>query len=274
MPRSPNRARHRIFDLPFLLRSTMPPLPRCLRILSAVLLAVAAQAGDSPTLDEVFRQPGEDTRPWNYWYWMAGNISKEGITRDLEAMARAGIGAAAMGDINDGPAGPVKSLSPEWWDLVRHAVRECRRTGVAFGMFNSPGWSQSGGPWVGPGDTMRALFLSETPVTGRYQGQLPAPCPAVQDLAVLAVPLPAGSRDSVWMHHPQVTSAAGIAGLDRLMDGNPATVVELPTANVDAIIVKIMKLICAVPMPTTRGPIKRRISTLSGSFGRKTHWCL
>jgi hypothetical protein len=230
-----------------------------------LLAAGMSPAAETLALEEAFRQPGEDTKPWNYWYWMAGNVSKEGITRDLEAMAQAGIGAVAMGDINDGPAGPVTSLSPVWWDLVRHAVRECRRTGVAFGMFNSPGWSQSGGPWVGSQDTMRALFVSETLVKGRFQGTLPAPCPEVQDVAVLAVPVPSGAQDSALAHHPKVTSVTALDHLGRLMDGNPATVVDLPKATAEKPLV--LDITLAEPM-TVRSLVLRpaKHGTLVGTL--------
>lgn len=69
----------------------------------------------------------------SYWYWISDNISREGITGDLEAMARVGIGEAFMGNIflDEIPAGRIKVLSPEWWGLVGHAIREGGRVGVS-----------------------------------------------------------------------------------------------------------------------------------------------
>jgi hypothetical protein len=200
--------------------------PRFLPFALCALALLAPPAGADP-LDEAFRNPPDATKPWNYWYWMAGNLSEAGITKDLEAMAAAGIGAVALGDINDGPAGPVRSLSPEWWHLVRHAAKECRRTGVAFGMFNSPGWSQSGGPWVKPEESMRALFVSETPVSGRFSGTLAAPTTPFQDLALLAFPLPEGTRANATERSPKVTPSKPTPNAGHLLDGKLSTAVSV-----------------------------------------------
>jgi hypothetical protein len=104
---------------------------------------------------------------------------RKGITRDLEAMARVGIGEAFVGNIflEDVPAGKVKVLTEEWWDMVEHAIREGGRVGVNIGMFNCPGWSQSGGPWIEPEQAMRHLAFVETRVPGshRFEGKLPRP---------------------------------------------------------------------------------------------------
>lgn len=117
-----------------------------------------------------FVKPTEDNTVWCYWYWINDDISKDGITKDLEAMKKAGIGGALIGNIN--PArkdGKVPMLSEEWWGHMVHAVVEGKRIGVDIGVFNCPGWSQSGGPWVDSEKAMRYLTFSETKVEG---GQL------------------------------------------------------------------------------------------------------
>jgi hypothetical protein len=101
---------------------------------------------------------------------MDGVFSKDGITRDLEAMKRVGIGEAYIGVIT-GQGGPgdkkgLAALSDPWWDHIAHAVREGTRLGVDIGLFNCPGWSQSGGPWVKPDESMRHLISSELRVSG------------------------------------------------------------------------------------------------------------
>ena len=129
---------------------------------------------------------------------MDGNITKEGITRDLEAMKRVGIGEGYIGVIHGqsgtAPKTGVKALSDPWWGLIEHAVREGGRLGVDIGLFNSPGWSQSGGPWVKPGQSMRYVTLSETRLRGpqHFEGKLAKPDGDFQDVAVLAFPAPAG----------------------------------------------------------------------------------
>lgn len=113
-------------------------------------------------------------------------------------MRRVGIGEAYIGMI-DGQGGPPPNpdlvpLGDAWWGTIEHAVREGGRTGVDIGLFNSPGWSQSGGPWVRPAQAMRYVVLPETRVRGpmRFQEKLARPEGDFQDIAVLAFPAPAG----------------------------------------------------------------------------------
>lgn len=165
-----------------------------------LILALAAMAGlaVADDLESLFADPPDTTKPRCYWYWMDGHITKEGITRDLEAMKRLGIGEGYIGIIG-GQSGLDPKLEPlalsdGWWDFVIHAVREGSRLGVDIGFFNSPGWSQSGGPWVKPELAMRYVALPEMRLSGpqHFEGKLPAPEGPFQDVAVLAFPAPQG----------------------------------------------------------------------------------
>ena len=146
------------------------------------------------TLGEAFRTPPEETKPWCYWYWLDGHISKEGITQDLETMADVGINCAMIGNVTlakkKQDLGPVRFFSPAWFALTRHALGEANRVGVKLFMFNGPGWSQSGGPWIKPEQSMRRVAWSEFPASGgRFEKMVrPAKMPASQDVAVLAIP--------------------------------------------------------------------------------------
>lgn len=201
------------------------------RLLFGALVAVApfaepVAAQPSDALSRGFAAPPEATKPRCYWYWMDGRVSKEGITRDLEAMKRVGIGEGYIGIIGGQAGAPgsdgVKALTEPWWQLVEHAVRESGRLGVDVGLFNSPGWSQSGGPWIKPEQTMRHVVLRELRLHGpqHFVGTLPAPEGAVQDIATLAFPAPQGDADSIAQHNPKISGAAETA---RLFDGNPST---------------------------------------------------
>jgi len=143
-------------------------------------------------LADAFRNPTEETKPWCYWYWLNGNVSKEGITKDLEAMAKVGIKLAMIGNIHGqgGETGSVKMLSPDWYELTHHAFREANRLLVELMMFNAPGWSQSGGPWIKPEQSMRRVTWSEFPAQGGEFSQKVRPdgSDPSQDIAVLAVP--------------------------------------------------------------------------------------
>jgi len=202
-------------------------------LLIATLSRFSAAATDP--LADGFTNPPEQTKPWCYWYWISDNLSKEGITRDLEAMARVGIGEALIGNIYEDkvPAGKIKVLSPEWWAMVEHAIREGGRVGVNIGMFNCPGWSQSGGPWIKPTETMRYLATSETPVTGpqKFSGKLPSPNAQFQDVVVLAFPAPQEDGDTLAAHSPRVTCTPVVTNVANLVDGRLETALVFPAGS-------------------------------------------
>lgn len=139
-------------------------------------------------IQEGFVTPADTNKPWCYYYWIGDDISKEGITRDLEAMKDFGLGAVLIGNINPEEVdGPVPLFSDAWWEAMVHVVVEGHRLGIDVGFFNCPGWSQSGGPWVTPDKAMRHLVYSETTVQGggAVRVRLPRPTEAFQDTYVL-----------------------------------------------------------------------------------------
>lgn len=170
-------------------------------ILMALLIASCNQTKKNgsqkvPAYEELqsnFSAPPQETDPWAYWYWVNNFVSKEGITKDLEAMANQGIGAALIGNIylNDIPVeGKVTMLSEQWLELTQHAIREAGRLGIDIGLFNSPGWSQSGGPWNTASNTMRYLSPQEHHVSGpgKINLDLGKPNNEFEDVALLAFP--------------------------------------------------------------------------------------
>lgn len=187
------------------------------------------EAANASSLEEGFAHPPEATKPYCYWYWISDNLSKEGITKDLETMAKVGIGEAYIGNVDTSPQdrGTVKVLSEEWWGLVEHAVREGKRLGVKIGMFNCPGWSQSGGPWVTANQTMRYVKQSEV----RVQGGTTLKARVAKDsqfISIQAFPTPAEDTSRLT---GKVTP-----GMEALFDGDPATGIEMQggkTAVVD-----------------------------------------
>ena len=133
----------------------------------------------SSTLEEQFRNPPNSARPRVWWHWMNGNISKDGIAKDFAWMKRVGIGGVQNFDANlRTPQGVEKRLvymQPEWKDAFRFAATEADRLGLELAIAASPGWSETGGPWVPPQDGMKKLVWSETPLAGghRFRGSLP-----------------------------------------------------------------------------------------------------
>jgi hypothetical protein len=176
-------------------------------------------AGGIEGLAQGFRTPPDSVRPWVYWVWTDGNLSPEGITADIEAMKKAGLGGVMIMEVNVGiPQGPVKFMSPEWRGLFKHVVDEAERCGIEVTLMSGPGWTGSGGPWVRPEQSMQHIVGIPTVITGpmRFEGLLPRPerrpaffgeghLPAdlekaknefYRDVAVLAFPTPA-EKDSI-----------------------------------------------------------------------------
>jgi hypothetical protein len=196
-----------------------------------LIVCCAPVFGQTPLLSD-FQQPPKSTRPWCYWYWISDNISREGLTKDLEAMAQAGIGEALIGNVffDDTRPGDIKVLSEPWWELVEHAIREGGRVGVDIALFNSPGWSQSGGPWIKPEQAMRYLVSSELRVTGprALNEKLPVPAEPYQDVAVLAFPAPVGDADTLVKRSPELRSTPEGGELGLVCDGDRDTVWAFP----------------------------------------------
>ncbi len=174
-----------------------------------------------------FVTPHDTNSVWCYWYWIGDDISKNGITKDLEAMKSVGIGAAFIGNINpDEVDGPVPMLSEEWWDCMVHAVNEGKRIGVDIGTFNCPGWSMSGGPWVKPEMAMRHLVFSETTIsgTGRKTVKLEKPKGEFQDTHVLAFPTIQAGKMKLSNQNSSISVSPRIDNPQALIDGDLSSV--------------------------------------------------
>jgi len=138
------------------------------------------RSASSASLEKDFRTPPDSARPWVYFMVMDGNLTREGITADFEAMKRAGIGGVIFIEVNVGiPRGPVRFMSAPWQDLFAHAVAEADRLGLEFALATGPGWCGAGGPWVKPENAMQHLVASETNLIGaaHFDGVLPQPQP-------------------------------------------------------------------------------------------------
>jgi len=96
--------------------------------------------------DKDFLNPPEDARPWVYWFWINGNITKEGITADIEAMQRVGIGGVLIMEVDGSPQGPVAFGTESWKEMFRFACVEANRLGLEINMNDGAGWTGSGGP--------------------------------------------------------------------------------------------------------------------------------
>ena len=209
-----------------------------LACLFAAFFAPVALAGEplSAELENGFLHPPNSARPWVYWFWIDGNITRAGITQDLEAMGRVGIGGALLMDVTqDLPRGPVKFGSSEWLDLFKFVVTEAGRLGLELSVNNSGGWSGSGGPWISPALAMQKVVSSKTNVVGplRFHATLPQfggvnrDC---QPFATVAFPALGGEGGPLAGSPPERVTVNGAKTPDgaNLFDGNPATFVAVP----------------------------------------------
>jgi hypothetical protein len=166
-------------------------------ILVTLVTVVTGLAADK--LESGFSHPPPSARPWVYWFPLDGNISSNGITLDLEAMARAGIGGVLYMETDQGaPRGPAAFGGRLWRDLFKHICAEAHRLGLQVNMNNDAGWCGSGGPWITPELSMQRIVWTETKVSGpkRLDAVLPQPQAVrdyYRDIAVFAFPTPASN---------------------------------------------------------------------------------
>jgi hypothetical protein len=200
---------------------------RRLASLGAALLLAGAAAGADDPLAAGFAHPPVAAQPRTWWHWVSGNVSREGITADLEAMKSIGLAGAQLFTVDQSEVkGPVVFMSPEWRQLVQHAVSESKRLGLELSIEDGEGWSESGGPWVAPAQSMQKVVWTEAqflggstiPLSSIYQPL--AVRGYYEDIAIFAFPtvrgdLPAGipkiwapagkGKPPIWLLGPPVS---------------------------------------------------------------------
>ncbi len=202
-------------------------------VLTITGLANAATPKTKPTFQQIesgFKSIPDSVLTSVYWYWMSDNISREGVIKDLEAMKRVGINRAFIGNIGgqNVPYGKVKIFTDEWWDILHTALKTATRLNIEIGIFNSPGWSQSGGPWVKNEQSMRYLNASEVEVTGpmRFSAKIPVPNVDFQPVKVIAYQMPKEGGKAYQSFHPKVSSMPQLENIGAVCDGDLKT--EIP----------------------------------------------
>ncbi len=217
-------------------------------ILSLLLSVFMANAQNS--LLQNFQTPPNAAKPRVWWHWMNGNISKEGIQKDLDWMERTGIGGFQNFDANlFTPVIVPKKLvfmQPDWKDAFRFTTELANKKGLEMAIAGSPGWSVTGGPWVEPKDGMKKYVWTEIRVEGgkSFSGKLPQPSDitgAFQNIAVDRASFlggftgtpPTFYQDALVIAYrlsekdkpisdlkPKITSSGGTFSLTDLTDGN------------------------------------------------------
>jgi len=183
-------------------------------------------------LKKVFTNPGDTVQTSIYWYWISDNISKEGVVKDLQAMKKVGINRAFIGNIglDETPYGKVKLFSSEWWDILHTALKTATALNIEIGIFNSPGWSQSGGPWIKSSQSMRYLTSSEISVAGsrEFNAMLKKPSADFQDVRVIAFPSPQTNNETFSWKQAEITASPAVADIRNVADGDSTTEILFP----------------------------------------------
>ena len=219
--------------------------------------AVLAQS-KADSLKNGFENPPESARPLVWWHWMNGNISKKGIELDLEWMHKVGLGGFQVFDA--GLATPqvvdhrIAYMTPEWKDAFKYATTLADQLGLEEAIAGSPGWSESGGPWVPASEGMKKYVWSETFVSGGkpFTGMLAHPpsntgpfqgknIHGALDASQGAAPNPQFYADSVVIAyrkvesdvpieslHPKITASVASVNIAMLSDGDLNTTTKLP----------------------------------------------
>ena len=243
---------------------------RRLTAAAAVLVALGSWAGvaqsQGDALLQGFQNPPASAKPRVWWHWMSGNVTKDGIKADFEWMKRAGIAGFQNFDAGLNTPQIVEKrlvyMTPEWKDAFKYATTLADQLGLEMAIAGSPGWSESGGPWVTPAQAMKKYVWSETRVeggrpftgslakppsaTGPYQNQVggrggfggqaatppPPPPEFYADAAVVAFRAPESDRPMGAMQ-AKVTSSGGAFDVAALTDGDLAKPSLLPAAPVN-----------------------------------------
>jgi len=229
---------------------------------ATMVIASPLSANGPASLEQGFQEPPHSARPRVWWHWMNGNVTIDGIEKDLDWMSRIGIGGVQNFDANLSTPQIVPKrlvyMDEGWKAAFRHAVKVADAKGLEFAIAASPGWSETGGPWVKPEDGMKKLVWSETVVKGgqRFSGQIvpapditgpwqslryfdfiatmgggkiPEPQRASGDVAVIAVPTMA------QFAVPQALTTNGVSvEWDKLVDADSETGVDIPTGSDEA----------------------------------------
>ncbi len=152
--------------------------------LTAALLgstSAFAQTTVADPLADGFRDPPATARPRVWWHWLNGNVTEDGIVKDLEWMKRIGLGGVQTFDASlmtpQIVAKRLAYMTPDWKHAFRLAASTADRLGLEFAIAGSPGWSETGGPWVPPADGMKKIVWSQTDIVGgrRFAARLAAP---------------------------------------------------------------------------------------------------
>lgn len=236
-----------------------------------------AQILEPKTLAKNFASPKSHLGPHVYWHWMNGNINKDGLHKDLAAMAEAGHGGALIKDVQAGlPEGPVTYGSSEWLALVVHAVKGLEKRSMQAAMHNSPGHSGVGSHNLPVNETMEELVWTESRITANSSSDTILPKPfsklgMYQNLFTLAYPTGQGEghlvfRDSV--QEVRINETAVKTNITSTIDRTNPLRLESKSAKID---ISFKEIFTAQAIAIYRTP-ELPLNTFDGARGYPHQW--
>lgn len=126
-------------------------------------------------------QTQADSRPWTFWYWMYGAVSKPAIQADLKGMKAVGLGGCYLMPIRgvaERPeyGGQAQQLSPTFWEMIDYALQQSDSLSLGMGIHICDGFALAGGPWIAPEESMQQVVWTDTllhiaPITNHQQAR-------------------------------------------------------------------------------------------------------
>jgi len=251
--------------------------------LQSAFASLSLAQGQSGSLQQDFRNPPDSAKPRTWWHWTGGNITKAGITKDLEWMKRVGIAGMQLADVSFGMGQTVDNKiefgSPEWLDAVHYAASEADRLGLEMAIFSSAGWSLTGGPWVKPEQAMKKLVWSETIVEGpqNFSGILPQPPSNNGPIRNLQRGGRGTQSDPTYYGDSKVIAFHSPVSQTNITELNPKVTVNGKVINAAALLDDDLNSAVTIPTPETGGsaqllfefnePFTARAITIAGRNG-------
>lgn len=184
----------------------------------ALLSAFGLMAGSTASVAHVT----DDTRPWTFWYWMYGAVSKPGIHADLMGMKQVGLSGCYLMPIrgtHDRPEyhGESEQLGARFWEMVDYSFQQADSLGLHLGLHICDGFALAGHPSITPEESMQRVVWTDTIVKGEaLQGFAPRLPEAYQgyyeDIACYALPLGSAVTDTASLLQPLPIRSERLAG--------------------------------------------------------------
>lgn len=230
-------------------------------LIATLMCLTAVGQSDNDSLEQGFQSPPAYARPQIWWHWMNGNITKDGIRKDIEWFNRIGLGGFHVFDASFSTPQVVEErlvyMTEQWKDAFKYAIDIADSLGLEVTIPSSPGFSSTGGPWVKPEEAMKKVVWREMTVEGgcKVKAVLPEPYmttgkfqnygmkkgPSVvdsgeaigesySDIAVIAVRLPDNYRTLSELG-AVISSSGGSFTLEQLTNGDLSDTGRLPAGN-------------------------------------------